>query len=91
MKMWNPNRNLDLSGWIVSRYRKDHGIWNLKGTNVLSPLEETQLIISQLSNNFKYRFTVKAVNSKGESLESEPSNPLMVEAPLRKNIKIHFF
>lgn len=41
-----------------------------------------QVLIAQLTNDYEYKFTVKAVNAKGSSAESSSSNPVMVEAPL---------
>ena len=90
--IWNQKKeekepvSLAISGWEVHRYRKDKsnpkGEWLYKGYNTFPLLPKTQVIILNLTNDFEYRFEVKALNGKGKSVESLPSNPVMVEAPL---------
>lgn len=41
-----------------------------------------QLIIEDLANDSEYKFSVRAINKKGVSVESPFSNPVMVEKPL---------
>lgn len=91
--VWNQNVeeekepiNLELTGWEVHRYRKDKskpdGEWLYKGCDTYPVLAKTQVVIVNLTNDFEYRFEVRAINVKGKSVESLPSNPVMVEAPL---------
>jgi len=77
----------DILGWEICRYRKDHtkpddSTWFFKGYNQYPSLPRLQMIIEELSNDREYRFTIKSINSKGPSVESEPSNIVMVEAQL---------
>jgi len=76
-----------ITGWEIHRYRRDKtkpnkDIWHHKGHVEFPPMVKNQAIINELSNDYEYRFTVKAVNTKGVGVESEPSNPVMVEKPL---------
>eukprot|EP00597_Dinobryon_sp_UTEXLB2267_P013014 CAMPEP_0170119298 /NCGR_PEP_ID=MMETSP0020_2-20130122/14302_1 /TAXON_ID=98059 /ORGANISM="Dinobryon sp., Strain UTEXLB2267" /LENGTH=636 /DNA_ID=CAMNT_0010348621 /DNA_START=51 /DNA_END=1957 /DNA_ORIENTATION=+ len=90
--IWNKNEeekepvSLELTGWEVRRFRKDRsngdGEWQYKGFSTYPVLEQTQIIVLNLTNNYEYRFEVCALNAKGKSVESIPSNPVMVEAPL---------
>ncbi|RYY84141.1 hypothetical protein EON63_09780 [archaeon] len=85
---WIYDENIeDIVGWEVHRYRKDDKkrestVWQHKGFHFYSNLELFQVDIKELTNDFEYRFTVKAVNQKGAGVESLPSNASMVEAPL---------
>lgn len=95
---WQFEPNDEITAWEVHRYRKgrvssnvsltgddDHGnAWQYKGFAKFdsAQLEKTQVILPNLANEYDYRFTVKAINWKGPSDESEPSNPVMVEKPL---------
>eukprot|EP01031_Cornospumella_fuschlensis_P029638 gene29638-35775_t len=77
----------EILGWEVHRYRKDDkkkdsNAWQHKGFHYYTNLELFQVDIKDLTNDFEYRFTVKAVNQKGAGVESPPSNASMVEAPL---------
>lgn len=78
--------SLELTGWEVLRYRKDkskpNGEWLYKGSNTFPVLAKPQILILNLTNDYEYRFEVKALNAKGKSVESLPSNPVMVEAVL---------
>ena len=78
--------SLELTGWEVLRYRKDkskpNGEWLYKGSNTYPVLAKPQILILNLTNDYEYRFEVKALNAKGKSVESLPSNPVMVEAVL---------
>lgn len=76
-------------GWEVHRYRRDASLdrddpaaWQYKGLHAYTDLPMLQVNITELTNNYEYRFTVKTVNEKGAGLESPPSNPVMVESPL---------
>ncbi len=76
-----------ISGWEVHRYRKDKtkpgkDIWHHKGFVEFPPMLKAQAIVNDLTNDYEYRFSVKAVNAKGVGIESEPSNAVMVEKPL---------
>lgn len=76
-----------VTGWEVHRFRKDRSRpeadhWQYKGFVLFTDLLKNQVVINQLCNDYEYRFTVKAVNTKGASVESAPSNPVMVEKPL---------
>lgn len=73
----------ELTSWEVHRYRKDAGVFNYKGYQVVEALHSrNQCIVTELNNDHEYKFTVKAVNMKGASSESEFSNPVIVEVPL---------
>ena len=75
-----------MTGWEILRFRKDkskpNGEWLYKGCNAYPILPKPQVLILNLTNDYEYRFEVKAVNAKGKSVESVPSNPVMVEAVL---------
>lgn len=76
-----------ITSWEVHRYRKDKtkpgkDIWHHKGYVEYPPMLKAQAIVNDLTNDYEYRFTVKAVNAKGGGIESEPSNAVMVEKPL---------
>ena len=84
--VWWIDDNPEIIKWEVHRYRKDRtkpdGLWYNKGYVMYEKLERTQIVCPELSNDYEYRFTVKGFNAKGGSFESEPSNEVMVEAPL---------
>jgi hypothetical protein len=84
---WSEVEDESIIAWEVHRFRKDKSrpeadIWHYKGFTTFTNLLKPQTVINQLTNDFEYRFTVKAVNSKGSGAESAPSNPVMVEKPL---------
>eukprot|EP00981_Chlorochromonas_danica_P016170 scaffold15944_cov248-Ochromonas_danica.AAC.4 len=88
--VWWVYENLEgVTGWEVYRYRKDgkgssdgEDAWQCKGFYSFPLLDLLQVNIAELTNDFEYRFTVKAINAKGGGMESLPSNAVMVEAPL---------
>ena len=69
-------------GWEIHRYRKDRGVWYLKGSRPFGKLDKYAVTVDHLTDGCEYRFTVKARNRIGLSPESEQSNPVMVEQPL---------
>lgn len=84
---WFYNDLDSIIGWEVTRYRKDKSRtelheWSNKGTTKFDTLPRLQVIIDGLTNDYEYRFTIQAINQKGASLESTPSNEIIVEAPL---------
>lgn len=84
---WSAANDETVIGWEVHRFRKDRSRpgadhWQHKGFVTFTDLLKNQVVINELCNEFEYRFTVKALNTKGTSMESEPSNPVMVEKPL---------
>jgi len=82
----------NLTGWEITRYRKNPpgpksrggGEWLLKGsiTIELQPHNKMQYLMEDLGENSEYRFTVRAINARGKSKESPPSNSVMVEQHL---------
>ena len=48
------------------------------GKEVTRYIERTYALIEDLANDTEYKFTIKGVNKKGASIESEPSNPVTV-------------
>ncbi len=87
---WTYQDNLEyILGWEVLRYRKDPNQnpfkppeWQYKGSHSFSKLEKLQVVLDDLATSQEYRFTVKAINSKGKSLESAPSNVILIEQML---------
>lgn len=85
---WEWTHSLEgILGWEILRYRKHarspyDGEWQYKGSLVIKKPDQSRTIIDELSNDSYYRFTIKAINSKGSSSESEPSNEIIVEQPL---------
>jgi Ca2+-binding EF-hand superfamily protein len=79
----------DITGWEVLRYRKDFNhspcqppVWQFKGAHQFPVLEKFQVIIPDLGDGYDYRFSVKAINQKGKSLESSFSNTVLIETSL---------
>jgi Ca2+-binding EF-hand superfamily protein len=79
----------DIIGWEVLRYRKDFNhspnqppVWQYKGSHHFPVLEKFQVIIPDLGDGYDYRFSVKAINQKGKSLESSFSNTILIETAL---------
>lgn len=84
---WSEVEDEAIIGWEIHRFRKDKSRpeadhWHYKGCATFTNLLKNQAVINQLSNDYEYRFTVKAVSAKGPGAESTPSNPVMVEKPL---------
>jgi hypothetical protein len=79
-------RGDSITGWEIRRYRKEprRNEWVHKGSMSIMENEVNlcQYVIPNLQENCMYRFTVCAKNVKGESLESPPSNPIMIEKEL---------
>eukprot|EP01038_Epipyxis_sp_PR26KG_P007792 gene7792-10586_t len=77
-----------LLGWRIERFRKDksrngvEGNWQYKGYSDYMGLKQTQAIVEGLTNEWEYRFSVRAINEKGLSAESIVSNGVMIEKPL---------
>ena len=77
----------EIVGWEIHRYRKDKdqvmkGKWKYKGFTKVNLNKRKQYVVDDLTEGFQYRFTVKAINSKGSSNESSFSAPVVVETPL---------
>lgn len=84
---WFYDNQEGILGWEVVRYRKDRSKpelneWQNKGSTKFEAIPRLQVIIDGLTNDHEYRFTVQALNHKGPSLESLPSNEIIVESPL---------
>jgi hypothetical protein len=84
---WSEPNDDTITGWEVHRFRKDRSkpeadVWQYKGFISYTNLLKTQVVVNQLTNEYEYRFAVKANSSKGTGAESAPSNPVMVEKPL---------
>lgn len=84
---WSFEGDLEnITGWKVLRFRrssfKKGDQWSYKGTTLFEALERTQVVIEELMDNFEYQFTVCAINEKGTSPESKPTNPVMIEKSL---------
>lgn len=74
-----------LTGWEVFRYRKAYNKqdeWSLKGSVNLSRVDNNRYVFENLTNNYMYRFSIKAINSKGSSPHSVFSDEVVVEATL---------
>lgn len=82
----------EIVGWEVIRYRKIRNIgtkstnkeeeWQFKGETRFEKLNRFQVLVEELSNDWEYRFAVRAVNKKGPSVDSAFSNTIFVETPL---------
>eukprot|EP01041_Mallomonas_annulata_P012130 gene12130-25454_t len=87
--VWWPQETVNgntepVTSWEVKRFRLEStGIWALKGmTKIVQDTLSTQYVIEGLPNGYLYRFTVSGRNSQGLGAESDPSNVVLVEAPL---------
>lgn len=83
---WENPDQPDITKWEIRRYRKDRtkpdGGWYDKGYVIYENMERTQVLITDLTNDYEYRFTVRGYNAKGKSNESQPSNAVFCESPL---------
>ena len=84
---WRVEEDETITDWEVHRFRKDKSrpeldIWHYKGFITFPNSLKTQTVVNNLTNDYEYRFTVKAVSSKGSGSESPPSDSVMIEKPL---------
>lgn len=75
-----------ITGWTIKRYRREQSrdVYLEKGTYFIMEheVETHQYILNNLQLGCMYRFTVSAQNARGLSMESNMSNPVMVEKDL---------